>query len=178
MKKTALFAAILSVALSGVASAAQAAENDRGFYAGVGAGSSFVDERNYDDEDLAYSVFGGYQFNRYFSLEAGYADFGELAPRGEGRDLEATSAYLAAVGNVPITERFSAYAKAGVQYWDLDAALPGLTGTRDASGTDPVYGVGVQYRFSDRFALRGEYTRFEIDDLDLDLAQVQARFDF
>jgi OOP family OmpA-OmpF porin len=178
MKKTALLAALLSLALAGTASAAQAAEHDHGFYAGVGAGSSFVDERNYDDEDVAFSVFAGYQFNRYLGLEAGYADFGELKPRGEGDRLEADSAYLTLVGTLPITERFSAYAKAGVHRWDLDTALPGLTGSRDDNSTDPTYGIGVQYRFNDLFSLRGEYSRFEVDDLDLDLAQVQARFDF
>lgn len=137
-----------------------------------------MDERGYDDEDIAYSVFGGYQFNRYFGIEAGYADFGELEPRGEGARLEAGSAYLAVVGSVPVTDRFSVYARAGIQRWDLDAALPALTGSSDDNGTDPTYGVGVLFRFNDRFALRGEYSHFEVEDQDLDLAQVQARFDF
>lgn len=53
-----------------------------------------------------------------------------------------------------------------------------MTGTPDDNGTDPTYGVGVQYRFTDAVALRGEYSRFEVEDLDLDLAQVQVRFDF
>ena len=61
---------------------------------------------------------------------------------------------------------------------DLDTAIPGLAGTADDNGTDPTYGVGLQYRFNDAVALRGEYSRFEVEDLDVDLAQVQARFDF
>src|SRR3546814_12766986 len=62
--------------------------------------------------------------------------------------------------------------------WDLDTSIPGLAGTGDDSGTDPTYGLGLQYRFTDAFALRGEYSRFEIEDVDVDLAQLQARFDF
>lgn len=167
---------LMAVLIGAAAFGAQAA--DKGFYAGAGVGQSFVDERNYDDEDTAFSVFGGYQFNRYFSLEGGYADFGKLRPRGAGDDLEASSVYLTAVGSVPITDNFSAYAKAGVQRWDLDTAIPGVIGNNDDNGTDPTYGVGVQYRFTDHLALRGEYSRFEIEDTDLDLAQVQVRYDF
>jgi OmpA-OmpF porin, OOP family len=95
-----------------------------------------------------------------------------------GPSLEANSAYITAVGTLPFTDSFSGYAKAGYQRWDLDNAIPGLTGTTDDSGNDLTYGVGLQYRFNDTIALRGEYSRFEIEDLDADLAQVQVRFDF
>jgi OOP family OmpA-OmpF porin len=53
-----------------------------------------------------------------------------------------------------------------------------VTGNTDDSGTDPTYGVGVQYRFTDHVALRGEYSRFEVEEADADLAQLQLRFDF
>ena len=79
---------------------------------------------------------------------------------------------------MPFTDKFSGYAKAGVQRWDLDRALPEVTRTRDDSGTDATYGLGLQYRFTDKVALRGEYSRFEIEDADLDLAQLQVRYDF
>ena len=65
-----------------------------------------------------------------------------------------------------------------MQRWDLDHAIPGLTGTARNDGTDPVYGPGLEYRFSDLVALRGGYTRSEVEDLDADAAQVQVRFDF
>lgn len=166
-----------AVLLGAVAFGAQAAE-PKGFYAGAGAGQSLIDEGGYDDEDTAFSVFGGYQFNRWFGLEAGYSDLGKLESKGAGRDLEASSVSLVAVGTVPFTEKFSGYAKAGIQRWDLDQALPAATGTRDDSGTDATYGLGLQYRFSDQWALRGEYSRFEVEDADVDLAQLQVRFDF
>ncbi|MDH5833318.1 outer membrane beta-barrel protein [Luteimonas kalidii] len=171
-----LLTTTLAVVLLAGASVAQA--QDSGFYAGVGAGQALVDERAYDDEDTAFSAFGGYQFHRNFALEAGYSDFGSLEPDAAGTDLELTSASLTAVGILPFTERFSGYAKAGFQRWELDRAIPGLTGTAKDDGTDPVYGLGLQYRFSDLIALRGEYTRSEVEDLDVDAAQVQVRFDF
>src|SRR5690606_9250073 len=116
-----LLTTTLAALLLGGASMAQAQDN--GFYAGVGAAQALVDERAYDDEDTAFSAFGGYQFHRNFALEAGYNDFGKLTPRTTGTaigtDLELGSAYLAAVGILPFTEKFSGYAKAGFQRWDL-----------------------------------------------------------
>lgn len=179
MKKSKILSRTLlaAVVLGAGAFGAQAAEKP-GFYVGAGAGQSFVDERNYDDEDTAFSVFGGYQFNPYFGLEAGYSDFGKLEPKDAGRALEANSAYLTAVGTLPFTDKFSGYAKAGFHRWDLDTAVPGLTNSTDDSGSDPTYGLGLQYRFNDKVALRTEYSRFEVEDIDLDLAQLQVRFDF
>ena len=181
MRKTKLISsAVLAAVLGVTAMGAQAQDShDKGWYAGAGVGQSFVDEGAFDDEDTAFSAFGGYQFNKYFALEGGYADFGEIESNVAGApSFEGDTAYLTAVGIVPITSQFSAYAKAGFHRWKLDQAMPGLTGSADDSGTDPTYGVGVQYRLSDRWALRGEYSRFEIEDLDTDLAQLQIRYDF
>ncbi|WP_202840886.1 outer membrane beta-barrel protein [Luteimonas saliphila] len=177
MRTPKLLATTLAVALFGAASFGAQAQ-DPGFYAGAGAGQALVDERAYDDEDTAFSVFGGYQFHRNFALEAGYTDFGQLSPGAAGADLELSSAYLTAVGILPFTENFSGYVKGGIQRWELDTAIPGLTGTGKDDGSDPVYGVGVQYRFNDLLSLRGEVTRTEVEDIDVDAAQVQVRFDF
>lgn len=177
MRKTKLLSTLLLTATLGAAAFGANAQ-DSGFYAGAGVGQSFVDEGVYDDEDTAFSVFGGYQFNRYFGLEAGYADFGKIEPNVAGPELEGDSAYFTAVGTLPITDNFSAYAKAGMHRWNVDTSLPGLTGNDDDSGTDPTYGLGLQYRFTDKVALRGEYSRFEVEDADADLAQLQVRFDF
>src|SRR3546814_18173329 len=178
MSKNKMLSRALFAALGGAATFGAQAAEEPGFYLGAGAGQSFVDETGYDDEDTAFSAFGGYQFNQWFGLEAGYADLGELEPGVAGQSLEASSAYFTAVGTLPFTDKFSGYAKAGFQRWDLDTSIPGLAGTGDDGGTDPTYGLGLQYRFTDAFALRGEYSRFEFEDGDVDLAHLQARVDF
>lgn len=177
MSKTPLIAAsVLALAIGGLSLGAQAAE-PVGFYAGAGVGQSMVDEPFADDEDTGYQVFGGYQFNEYFGLEAAWTDFGDVRLTGGVGRLEADTLSLAAVGTLPFTENFSAYAKAGLHSWDADVSAAEI-GRASDDGTDPTYGLGLQYRFSDAFALRGEYSRFEMDDVDVDLAQVQVRFDF
>ena len=178
MSKNKVLSASLLALLAGASAFGANAAEDKGFYAGAGVGQSFVDERGYDDEDTAFSVFGGYQFNRYFALEGAYTDFGKVEPEALGSDLEADAASITAVGIVPITDKFSAYAKAGFSRWNLDTELPAVTGTQDDSGTDPTYGLGVQYNITDAVSLRGEYNRFEVEDIDLDVAHLQVRYSF
>ena len=177
MTKTNLLAGtVLAAALGALSFGAQAAE-PVGWYAGAGVGQSMVDESFVDDEDTAFQGFGGYQFTPYFGLEAAYTDFGEVDAVGGVGSLEADTVSLTAVGTLPFTDRFSGYAKAGFHSWDAELGAPGIGRVSD-DGTDPTYGLGLQYRFTDTVALRGEYSRFELDDVDVDLAQVQVRFDF
>ena len=175
-KPALLLAPAFALALGALSPGAHAAE-PTGFYAGVGVGQSMVDEPFADDEDIGFQVFGGYQFNPYFGVEAAYTDFGEVDLTGNVGKLESDSWSLVAVGTLPFTERFSGYAKAGIHNWDAEARSAGI-GRVDDDGSDPTYGLGLQYRFSDRVALRGDYSRFEMDDVDVDLAQLQVRFDF
>jgi OOP family OmpA-OmpF porin len=149
-----------------------ASAQDHGVYAGVGMGQSH-NEGTYKDRDTAFSLFAGYDFNRFIGVESGYADLGKLEYLGNV-PLEATAPYLVAVGKLPLTENVAVYAKAGINHWSLDDAHPLLTGTGDRSGTDATYGLGVQYRINDRFAVRGDYSRLEVGEMDIDVAQIQA----
>src|SRR6478736_8540380 len=67
MRKTKLISSLLLSATLGAAAFGANAQ-DHGFYAGAGVGQSNVNEGAYDDNDTGFSVFGGYQFNRYFGL--------------------------------------------------------------------------------------------------------------
>jgi len=173
IRKTPISRLVALVLSAGVTGAAHAGD---GFYVGGGAGQASADEGPYDDQDTALSLFGGYQFNRWFALEGGYIDLGEIEPNRAGASLEADTFYVAAVGTIPVNDAFAVYGKVGVHRWNADTGLAVLGG--DDSGTDATYGVGAQYRFNERFALRAELSRFELGDADVDVAQVQARFDF
>jgi len=177
MRKNKLLSVVLlSSTLGAVAFGANA--EDHRVYMGAGVGQSSVDEGSYDDHDTSFSVFGGYDFNKYFGVEGGYADLGKLESNAGGPPLEATAPYVVTVGKLPINDKVSVYAKAGINRWSLDDAAPALTGTSDDSGTDATYGLGVQYRVNDRYALRGDYSRLKLGDMDVDLAQLQATIRF
>jgi OOP family OmpA-OmpF porin len=173
IRKTPIQCTLAALLLGLVAGAAHASD---GFYVGGGAGQASVDEADYDDEDTSLSVFAGYQVNPYFAIEGGYVDLGEIEPRSGLASLEADTVHITAVGMVPVTDAFAVYGKAGMHRWDADTGLAVLGG--EDSGTDPTYGIGAQYRFNERFALRAELDRFEMEDADVDVAQIQARFDF
>ena len=98
-------------------------------------------ESTFDDTDSAYKVFGGYQIDEYFAVEAGYANLGELSfSNGNytgwgdslGNDgllietletsIKVTSFMVNGVAQYPISDRFSVFGKLGVYRWDSDAS--------------------------------------------------------
>src|SRR6478609_8244556 len=79
--------------------------------AGQGLATTAIDER---DTDTGYKLLGGYQLNRYFGLEAGWFDLGEMgytattSPPGTlTGDVRLQGVNLDLVGTLPITDRFS-----------------------------------------------------------------------
>ncbi|RYZ90453.1 MAG: flagellar motor protein MotB, partial [Moraxellaceae bacterium] len=87
---------------------------------GAGYNRVFIED---DDRDTGFKLFGGYQLNRYFSLEGGYFDLGEFGfeatvfPTGtlEG-NIKLKGVNLDLVGFLPFTEKFSAFGRVGVNY--------------------------------------------------------------
>ncbi len=96
---------------------------------------------------------------------------------------------LYALGALPISERWEAFAKIGVVAWDSTISVknpydetfdpsppdsepfkPTTTPSSfesDTDGTDLAGGLGFNYRISDRITLRGEGTWYAIEDIDL-----------
>lgn len=102
--------------------------------------------------DTAFNFFAGYDFNRYLGIEAAWNDLGHV--KVGGSNIRSTAADLVAVVRLPLTNRFSAYAKGGAYHGDTKR--PGVD-QRKNGGT---FGWGLQYDAGARFAVRGEYQRF------------------
>jgi len=172
-----LFAAV--ALCGGLISVAQA--QDTGFYVGGSVGQGFVDEGVYDDDDTAFTGFVGYDVNQYFGLEAGYVDLGSYRPEGPAADilpdLDATSAYGALVGKIPFSRGFTGFGKVGAQRWDTDEVVPGLT-AGDDSGTDVMFGLGVDWAMAPQWSLRGEWQRFAVEDADVDVFTLGVAYHF
>jgi len=164
---------------------------DSNWYAGVGIGKaeadvsdSSVSQRllgaaatgitsSVDDGDTAYKVTVGYNYNKYFSVEGGYINFGNFDIDASGSDLgqpivgsfdaDTDGFSIAAVGKWPIANQFSLIGKVGAYYWNSDvdvnvvqSGVPVATASVDDDGTDFFYGVGAQYDFN-KFSVRAEY---------------------
>ncbi|MEO8298956.1 MAG: OmpA family protein [Burkholderiales bacterium] len=130
-----------------------------------------------DQNDTAYKLFGGYQFNRNIALEAGYFNLGRFglgattAPAGtlDGR-IKMHGLNLDLVGTLPMTERWSALARVGAQYARTKDTFSG-TGAVVVADPNPSknkvnakLGLGLQFALSPSVLLRGEAERYRIND--------------
>ncbi len=145
---------------------------DKGLYIGasVGAASTEFEENgvDIDDSDLAYKLFGGWQFNGLFAIEGGVNYFGE--PGEDNVDAELTGISLFGVFGIPIGP-VRAFVKGGGVAWDAD-----VDGADDDDGVDLAGGVGVDFELFS-IGWRVEYERFEAAE-SIDQASIGITFTF
>ncbi len=145
----------------------------RGLIAGGASSVAFTsDERN-----TAYKLFLGKQLNKNFALEGGYFDLGKFGfnatttpPGTLNGDVNFRGLNLDLVAQLPLTQRFSAYGRLGMNYAKANAHFSG-TGlsagiNRDTSERklNPKVGLGLEYKFTEALALRGEVERYRVND--------------
>jgi OOP family OmpA-OmpF porin len=149
-----------------------------------------------DEKDTGYKIFGGYQLNRYFGVEAGYFSLGEFsfsantAPAGtlDGR-IKLQGLNLDLVATLPVTEKFSLLARVGAQQAKASDRFSGtgavvvLDPNPSQRKTNAKVGLGMQYEFSPNFFMRGEVERYRVNDAvgnrgDVDLMSVSLVFPF
>ena len=105
--------------------------------------------------------------------EAGWQDFGKVSntyysrPPGSGVFNATTSGnafYAAAKLEVPISEKFSFYARLGLAQTKVDVVAGAGAGTRlqglGGSSTEALFGLGWQYRFLPSWSVRADTTTF------------------
>jgi OOP family OmpA-OmpF porin len=150
-----------------------------GWYIGIGIGQSNAKGAcdgvsgpgiTCDETDTAGKILGGYQLSRNFALELAYADLGQAKATFAGfgsATIGAKGFEFTGIGMLPIAERFSLLARAGLFSWKVDAEDgTGLVGSASASGTDLTYGFGVKFDFTKDFAIRAEWQRYkDVGDL-------------
>jgi OmpA-OmpF porin, OOP family len=188
--------------------------DDSGWYMGANIGQSSADIDNEqitrnllaggfseitlenDDRDSGYKLFGGYQFNRNFALEAGYFSLGEFSysattmPAGtlDGR-IKLRGINVDLLGIIPLGNKFSVFARAGINYADAQdqfsatGAVNLLSPRADERAANLKLGAGVQYAFTDALALRVETERYRINDAvgnkgDVDLVSIGLLYRF
>ena len=176
--------------------AASANAQDGGyFYGGLAAGQSRakIDEpritasllgaglatssMSRDESDTAFKLFGGYQLNRNFGIEAGYFNLGKFGftsttvPAGTlTGQIRLQGLNLDLVGTLPLTERWSAIGRVGAQYAQARDTLRG-TGAVGVLNPNPSkheanykLGLGLQYEVNASMLVRAEAERYRIND--------------
>jgi OmpA-OmpF porin, OOP family len=145
-----------------------------GLYLGGAWGAYSIDESALDDNDDLLKAYIGGQFTNWLGIEGSWVDFDRLDRAGNR--FEADGKGLAAVFSLPISDTSAIYAKAGQFWWESDSVLGGVAGDRD--GNDAFYGAGLNLGFTKHTALRLEWERYDVADIDLDTASVGLQFLF
>ena len=189
------FSCALGVAGMAILSGSGALAQDAGWYGGANLGRSAatIDDARInssllgrgfsssvivdDDRSTGFKVFGGYQINKNFAVEGGYFDLGKFGytattvPAGTlNGNIKLKGLNLDLVGIVPLTEKFSVFGRAGLNYAQ---ARDSFSGTGAVLVTNPSprkndtnykLGLGVQYALSESLAVRAEAERYRVND--------------
>ncbi len=179
----------LGLSLCGLAMAipatASARDDSPGIYLGGGIGYNRIDSQDFpsndddiEDSRVSYKGMAGIRLSELLAIEGQYIDFG-TAEDGNN-NVKADGWTAGAVMTLPVSPVIRPYAKAGALFWEADGKSgSGLSLVRDsADGTDFTYGVGVSFRLAPALELRTEYERFEMSDVDVDMASANLLFNF
>jgi OmpA-OmpF porin, OOP family len=114
-----------------------------------------------DDKDTGFRLFAGYQINRNFAAELGYADLGKakLTAGAASSEIDATAWDLSAIGAWPIGQ-FSIFGRLGAYHGERKVSGNALTVSGSESKTGLTFGVGGQYDFNRNLGLRLEWQRY------------------
>ncbi len=177
--------------LAGMATAALsvpvAASADSGFFVGGSIGSTTVDETfdgiDLDADSTAYRITGGYQFGELFGIELSYQDFGDVdetivvGPVSSLTSISADGWTLGGTLGLPLSDNVSLFGRAGVFFWDADVRVDGFS-IDVPSDENPYYGAGARVDLSRNFSLTGDWSRFELDNVDTDVISLGFEYRF
>jgi len=149
-----------------------------------------------DENDIAYKIFGGYQFNKNFALEGGYYDLGKFGftattvPAGTlSSEIKLKGLSFDILGIIPFNEKFSAFGRVGLTYVDTRDSFDGTGAVvptdshPDNKGANYKFGLGLQYDFTQAFGMRVEAERYRVNDAvdnkgDIDVASIGVVYRF
>jgi len=151
--------AVTTLLICGITSTSYASP---GVYFGVGLGQSKLNETGFDD-DKGKKLFAGYQFNRYIAVEGGYTDFGSFSSSSINTMSELKGIEATVLASYPIGSRFSVFGRLGMWKWDYDTEAGG-SAIQSESGSDVVHGAGVDFKFNQRFKVRGSWDEYRVND--------------
>ncbi len=174
MKKVVVM--ILSLALLSITGVANAG-NKTGPFIGGSLGYTTIDVSegvyNFDDDDVGFKIFGGYNFGVIplldLAVEGSYVNFGQASSSGQEVDVTGWDLFgLAALNLGPI----GVFGKVGQILWNSDSNI-----NLDDSGNGMAYGVGVRFQIGS-FGIRAEYEYFDLDSTDIGMFSAGVSWTF
>ncbi len=167
MKIQSIVAATVIVLLSPTLSSA-----DEGLIVSASIGNAELTESfdgfDVDSDSTAYRIAIGWRFNDYLTIDAGYQNFGRFdqtfddAGAPTSISLKADGFTLGGVGNWPISDRVTMFARAGAFFWDGDAEINNVTAARPED-TNFYFGAGVRLNVTDKLSATADGSRYDLD---------------
>ena len=130
-----------------------------------------------DERDTGYKLFVGRQLNQYVAVEAGYFDLGKFdfksSTSGNGvlnGEAGFRGVNLDLLGQLPLSQRLSLLGRVGMHYTKTSTEFSGnrLLGSTNTHASErklnAKLGLGLEYKFSEALALRGEVERYRLND--------------
>jgi OOP family OmpA-OmpF porin len=169
MKK--LIVALLAGAAAMSAAQAQTSATAPRGYVGLGVATADHEDysglNNYDSNGYKASakIFGGYELDQNWGVEAGYTDFRKAnfnyrtaAGANASGNTKGYGYYIAGKYDMPLNDQTSVYGKLGVQHSNRELNSPTLNISDSDNG---LYGaVGLKYNLNQQVALTAEYERY------------------
>lgn len=161
---------LVPMALCAASPAAFAKEPSlQGFYMGGSIGNATVEFKDdetreqFDGDDTGFKIIAGYRIMDYLAVELNYSDFGKPKDQIFGVELEtdyaATS--VSVLGLLPLQD-FDLFGRLGLARLDADFSVPGAPGSDSDHSTEPVFGIGAQWR-AENLAVRVEFEGILLD---------------
>ncbi len=179
--QTLIIAAVLAV----LTPAATFAES--GFIVGASVGSAELSDDfggfDVDADSTAYRFTVGWKFNDYLTIEGGYHSFGQFDQsfdiEGEIVDLslKADGFTLGVVGNLPLGDRWSLFARSGAFFWDGDAEINNVSAAKPEE-TNFYFGAGVQLAIGEKLSLTADGSRYDLDDSASNVISIGLNYTF
>tara|TARA_R110002124_G_scaffold26361_1_gene94587 strand:+ start:43700 stop:45223 length:1524 start_codon:yes stop_codon:yes gene_type:complete len=151
----------------------QAISRPQRFYAGIGLGLGVFDYESdnanttLNEKPFAWKIFGGYRPNDVLAFEASIGKVGafdEGFANGSSAESQFHAFTTSALISLPLKTPVKPFARAGVSLWWEYADNSASVVRQEETGTGVVLGLGADYRFSDRIALRGEWELYILSD--------------
>jgi OmpA-OmpF porin, OOP family len=138
-------------------------------------GTTTLTGTDLDDTNFTYDFNAGYQFNRYFRLEAGWVDLSDRSgllrgPAGDAGTLGSASfsvkgETLVAIGTLPFG-KWDLSLKAGILRADAHLGFTGIVSDQRyvsrliAIDTHPLFGAGLGYNIDSHWRIQSGFTTY------------------
>jgi OOP family OmpA-OmpF porin len=182
MKTQLILAAVIVAALTPAAAVA-----DSGIYLAANVGQAELSENfdgfEVDSDSTAFRVALGWRFNDYLAIDAGYSNFGRFEQSFDidgtitEISLKADGFTVGGVGTLPVGDRWSFFARAGVFFWDGDADINNVSAATPED-TNLYFGAGARFALTDRLSATADGSRYELEGTSSTVLSVGLEFRF